>query len=301
MYILVADNTKIPYWQTANQGIVHAVNEMKVKSELQGPDGHDPQGEHDAFVRAVAQKPAGILVQVADAGLLTPEINKAVDSGIPVLTIDSDAPDSKRLYFVGTDNFNAGMIGGKMAAKLMNNKGTAVVFTIASQLNLKDRLAGYEAAFADHTDVHISQVVDMNGNSDIAFDNAKRLLEGKNKPEAFICLEALSCPAVADVVNRANMAGKMTIIAMDTDPGTIDWIKKGVITATIAQKPWTMGYVGTKMLGDLHLHPLKPLNGNYTQSLFSPVPTFVDTGTIVVNKSNVDSLTQQPPGAGGGQ
>ncbi len=51
-YILVADNSKIPYWQAALQGLNHAAAEMKVKSELQGPDGHDPQGEHDAFKRA---------------------------------------------------------------------------------------------------------------------------------------------------------------------------------------------------------------------------------------------------------
>ena len=55
-YILVADNTKISYWQSAAQGLGHAAAEMKVKSEVQGPDGHDPQAEHDAFKHAVAEK-----------------------------------------------------------------------------------------------------------------------------------------------------------------------------------------------------------------------------------------------------
>src|SRR5215469_3231317 len=122
-YILVADNTKIAYWQTALQGLQHATAEMKVKSEIQGPDGHDPQGERDAFKRAVAEKPSGILVSAADANLLGPDIDAAIEQGIPVITIDSDAPESKRLFFVGTDNFNAGMIGGKLTAKLLNNKG----------------------------------------------------------------------------------------------------------------------------------------------------------------------------------
>jgi ribose transport system substrate-binding protein len=223
-YILVADNAKIPYWQTAMQGLNHAVFEMRVKSELQGPDGHDPQGEHEAFKRAVAEKPSGILVSAADPSILTPDINSALDQGIPVITIDSDAPDSKRLFFVGTDNYNAGVIGGKMTSKLLNDKGNVVVFTIPNQNNLKDRLQGYQAAFAEHPDIKITQVVDMNGNSDVAFDAAKKLLDTKAKVDAFVCLEALSCPAVADVVNRANMTGKVKIIAMDTDPGTIDWI-----------------------------------------------------------------------------
>jgi ribose transport system substrate-binding protein len=229
--------------------------------------------------------------------LLTPDINSALEQGIPVITIDSDAPDSKRLFFVGTDNYNAGVIGGKMASKLLNDKGNVVVFTIPNQNNLKDRLQGYETAFAEHPDIKIMQVVDMNGNSDVAFDSAKKLLDSKAKVDAFVCLEALSCPAVADVVNRANMTGKVKIVAMDTDPGTVDWINKGVISATIAQKPWTMAYFGTKLLDDIHHHPPTPLTGNWAQNIYSPVPTFVDTGTFVVNKDNVGSLSQQPPSA----
>ncbi len=293
-YILVADNTKIAYWQLAMQGLSHAAAEMKCKSNVLGPDGHDPQAEHDAFKHAVALKPSGILVSAADASILTPDINAALDQNIPVITIDSDAPDSKRLFFVGTDNYSAGMIGGKMTAKLLNNKGNVVIFTIPSQSNLKDRLQGYQSAFADHTDVKVMQVVDMNGNSDMAFDNAKKLLDSKAKIDAFVCLEAIACPAVADVVNRANMAGKVMVIAMDTDPSTVDWINKGVISATIAQKPYTMAYYGTKLLDDIHHHPISPLAGDWNKNIFSPIPTFVDTGAFVVDKTNVGSLAKGP-------
>jgi ribose transport system substrate-binding protein len=294
-YILVADNTKISYWQAAAQGLSHAASELKVKSEVQGPDGHDPQAEHDAFKRAVSEKPSGILISASDPNILTPDINAALDQGIPVITIDADAESSKRLFFIGTDNYNAGTVGGKLAAKLLNGKGSVVVFTLPGQSNLKDRLQGYQAAFADHTDIKISQVIDIKGNSDVAFDNAKQLLDGKSKPDAFICLEAVSCPAVADVVSRANMAGKVTIIAMDTDPATIEWINKGVISATIAQKPWTMAYYGTKLLDDVHHHPPTPLGNDWAKSVYSPVPTFVDTGAFIVDKSNLSSLSQQPP------
>lgn len=292
-YILVADNTKIPYWQLASQGLAHAAAEMKVKFNVLGPDGHDPQGEHDAFKHAVALKPAGILVSAADASILTPDINAALDQNIPVITIDADAPDSKRLFFVGTDNYSAGLIGGKMAAKLLNGKGNVVVFTIPSQSNLQDRLHGYQSAF-ERTEIKITQTVDMNGSGDTAFDNAKKLVDSKAKVDAFICLEAIACPAVADVVNRANMAGKVVVIAMDTDPSTVDWINKGVISATITQKPYTMAYYGTKLLDDLHHHSPSPLAGEWSKNIFSPVPTFVDTGAFVVDKTNVGSLAKSP-------
>ncbi len=295
-YILVADNTKIPYWQTAASGLSRAAAEMKVKSEVQGPDGHDPQGEHDAFQRAVAEKPSGILISAADASIMTPDINSALAQGIPVITIDSDASESKRLFFVGTDNYNAGTIGGNLTSKLLGGKGNVVAFTMPGQANLRDRLHGYQAAFSEHPQIKITQVVDMQGNSDIAFDNTKKLIDSKAKVDAFVCLEALACSAVADVVNRNNMGGKVTIVAMDTDPGTVDWINKGVISATIAQRPYTMAYYGTKLLDDIHHHPPNPLTGNWSQNSFSPLPTFVDTGTFVVDKGNVGALSQQPPG-----
>jgi ribose transport system substrate-binding protein len=299
LYILVADNTKIPYWQSAYQGLMRATSEMKVKQgQIQGPDGHDPNGEHEAFQRALAQKPAGILVSATDANILTPDINAAISQNIPVITIDSDAPDSKRLFFVGTDNFNAGTIGGNLTSKLIGGKGNVVIFTIASQANLKDRLHGYQAAFAEHPGIHVMDTIDMNGDSNIAFDNTKKLLEGKTKVDAFVCLEALSCPAVADVVGRANMAGKVAIVAMDTDPSTIDAIKKGIISATVAQRPWTMAYFGTKLVADIHLHPPNPLSGNWKENSFAPLPQFVDTGTFVVDKNNVGTLSQQPSSGG---
>jgi ribose transport system substrate-binding protein len=296
-YVLVADNTKIAYWQLAAQGLAHAAAEMKVKSNVLGPDGHDPQAEHDAFKHAVALKPSGILVSAADASILTPDINSALEQNIPVITIDSDAPDSKRLFFVGTDNYSAGVIGGKMTAKLLNGKGNVAIFTIANQSNLKDRLQGYLSAF-EHTDVKVTQTIDMNGNSDNAFDSTKKLIDAKTKVDAFVCLEAISCPAVADVVNRANMSGKTVIVAMDTDPLTVDWINKSVISATIAQKPYTMAYYGTKLLDDIHHHPPSPLAGDWNKNIFSPIPTFVDTGTFVVDKTNVGSLAKGPTPSG---
>ena len=88
------------------------------------------------------------------------------------------------------------------------------------------------------------------------------------------------------------------IVAMDTDPLTIDWINKGVISATIAQKPYTMAYYGTKLLADIHLHPPSPLAADWNKNTSSPIPTFVDTGTFVVDKTNVGSLAKAAAPAG---
>lgn len=292
-YVLVSSNTKLPYWQTALAGLNHAATEMKVKAELIGPDTYDAKAEHDEFQRAVSQKPTGILISAADATLMTPDINAALAQGIPVLTMDSDAPDSKRLFFVGTNNYNAGTMGGHLTSKLLNGKGNVVIFTMPTQPNLKDRLHGYQDAFAEHSGIKITQVVDMKGDPTVAFDAAKQMIDSKAKVDAFVCLEAVSCPEIGEVVSRAQMGGKVTIVAMDTDQRTIDWIQKGVISATIGQKPFTMGYYGAKLLDEIHHHPPSPLTGNWLQNPRSPLPTYVDTGSFVVDKDSISSFNEQ--------
>src|ERR1035441_5317625 len=114
-----------------------------------GPGGFYPQHEVTEFPQAVALKPAGILVSVANEALMQPEIDSAMAAGIPVITIDSDAPSSHRLFFIGTNNLQAGRLGGARVAAKLNGKGNVVFFSIAGQPNLEERLKGYKDAFAN--------------------------------------------------------------------------------------------------------------------------------------------------------
>ena len=104
--------------------------------DTRGPAGLNPQAEVDEFKAMVARKPAGILVSVANSKLMAPEIDAAIEAGIPVITVDSDSPESKRLYFIGTNNREAGRLGGRRAAARLNGKGNVVFFTNPGQLNL---------------------------------------------------------------------------------------------------------------------------------------------------------------------
>jgi ribose transport system substrate-binding protein len=105
-YILVASNLKIPYWAAAAAGLKQAATQLGVKSDVVGPAGYDPKAQREELRRIMARnlKPAGILISPADPVLLKDDIDAAIAQGIPVITIDSDAPTSKRLLYVGTDN-----------------------------------------------------------------------------------------------------------------------------------------------------------------------------------------------------
>jgi len=295
-YWLVATNIKIPYWQSVNAGVMHAAQQMGVKAEMVGPDSFDPKEEHEAFQRVLREKikPAGIMVSAGDPAVIQPDIDAAIGQGIPVITVDSDAPASKRLTFIGTDNYTAGLMGAQLAVKQLQGKGNVVIFTMPEQANLKDRLHGYHDGFESHSGIKIVETVDVKGDPRIAFDHTQELVDKKtiDKVDAFICLEAIACPEVADVLDR-NKIGSKVVVAMDTDQRTLGWIKKDRIAGTIAQKPFTMGFVGVMALDTLHHYPPNPLDKQWAQDPLSPVATFMGTGEMLVDKSNVDNFVSE--------
>jgi ribose transport system substrate-binding protein len=291
-FVFVAANLQVPYWQAAGAGFDKAGKQMKVRTDFLGPNNYDAKAERDALDQAVRQKATGILLGVTDPGLLKDSIDKAIAAGIPVITMDSDAPASKRLFFIGTNNYQVGMTGGLRLAQELKGKGNVVVFTMPDQHNMQDRLHGYRDAIERTPGIKIARVVDIQGDPRIAFDTTTQII-GKEKDlvDAFVCLEAQSGKEVAGVLNSYHVTGKV-VMAMDTDPETLELIHKGGIAATIAQKPYTMAFVGMQMLDNLYHHKPASLETDWSKDSFAPIPSFVDTGSALIDKSNVDSFLQ---------
>jgi ribose transport system substrate-binding protein len=301
LYILVSANIQVPYWKAAGAGLAQSAGQLGVRYEFVGPDEYDPNAEKAAFDKALTKKPTGILVSAADAKLLTENIDKAIAAGIPVITIDSDAPESKRLFFIGTNNYQAGLTGGERLATELKGKGNVVVYTMPGQANMAERLRGYRSALENHPQIKIARVVDIAGDPRIVFDTTTAILgKERDKVDAFVCLEAQGGKEVATVLSSNKVTGKV-IIAMDTDPDTLEWIRKGVIAATISQKPYTMTYFGLRVLDEFYHNKLSSLNGDFAKDSFAPVPAFVDTGSALVDKSNVETFIQMKQAATGGK
>ena len=300
-YYLVTPNVKSAYWQESWAGFNHAAFVMGagVQSALAGPDTFDPQAEIQEFRTVMTLKPAGILVSAGDAAAMKGPIDAAIAQGIPVITVDSDVPDSKRLTFIGTNNYQAGVMGGRVLVERLHGKGGIVVYTIASQENADERLRGYKSVLEGHPQIKIVRTVDVKGDPRIAFDSTVEIVKGKPIPDGFICLVAVACPEVADVLDRNNIQNRV-VVAMDTPSNTLDWIKKGRIAATISQKPYTMGQFGILMLDALHHYKLPLLDANWAQDTHSPFPAFIDTGATLIDQTNLDAFRKAQGASGGG-
>jgi ribose transport system substrate-binding protein len=285
-YILIAANINLPYWQEAQAGLNDIGRTAGVKVELDGPATFSPQEELTAFQQAVASHPSGIMVSVTDPRLFNEPINNAIAQGLPVITIDADAPESRRVLFIGTDNFRAGQESGKHMADLLGGQGSVLMIGLAGQLNTEERVRGVNEALKKYPGVKIIQTVDDKGDPNNAFDAVSNLLQKKTKIDGIIALEATGGTGAADALHRLDMTGKIKIVAFDKEPQTLDGIEKGWITATVVQKPYVMAFYGVRFLDDLHhnvVHEFK----DWATAPTGPLPVFVDTGTAVVDGGNL--------------
>ena len=290
-FYFISANINIPYWQEAQAGLTDAAKEMGVKAEMDGPTALSAKEELESFQKAVALHPAGILVSVANVDIFKAPIDAAVQQGIPVICIDSDAPDSKRVLFIGTDNFRAGQESGKRMADILKGQGQIVLVTIPGQPNLDERIRGVNEALKKYPGIKIIQTIDDKGDARNAYDGISALLSKKTKVDGILCLEASGGAGAADALHREDMTGKIAIVSFDKDPETLDWISRGGINATVVQKPYVMAYYGLKFLDDLHhnvVHEFK----DWRTAPTAPMPAWVDTGTAVVDKNNLAAFRE---------
>ena len=285
-YVLVATNVDLPYWQEAQAGLTDIGKTAGVKVEMVGPATFSPSEELSAFKQAVAQHPSGIMVSVSDPKLFDEPINGAILQGLPVITIDADAPESHRVLFIGTDNFRAGEDSGRHMAALLGGQGRIVLIGLSGQMNTEERVRGVTEALKKYPGVKVIETIDDKGDPRNAYDGISALLQKKEKFEGIIALEATGGAGAADALHRMDLTGKIRILAFDKDPQTLEGIERGWITATVVQKPYVMAFYGVRFLDDLHHNAVHEFK-DWATAPAGPLPVFVDTGTAVVDKSNL--------------
>jgi ribose transport system substrate-binding protein len=288
-YVFIATNINIPYWQDAKAGFLDGARALDgAKVEFVGPSRYAPDEELKDFRDTMASKPDGILISPSQPDSFKEAIDSAVAAGIPVICADSDAPGSRRVLFIGTDNYLAGEQSGNTMAGLLHGRGGVVVVKIAGQNNQEERARGVRDAVKKYPALAVAIEVNDSGDANQAGESVAAMIRNGGHPDGIICLEASCGPGVARALDQLGMANKIPIVAMDANPETLDRIAQGHIVASIAQKPYTMGYYGLQYLDDLHHNRIHEFP-DWRTAPVSPLPSIVDTGTAVVNSGNVQT------------
>ncbi|HWQ36021.1 MAG TPA: substrate-binding domain-containing protein [Blastocatellia bacterium] len=290
-YIFIGKSISNPYWVDAREGLEDRAAMLGVKADFRGSAGADVNEQVRQLEDALARRPKGIIIAPAGPGV-TPIINRAIDSGIPVICVDSDAPDSKRYSYVGTDNYNAGRQGGELLGKILNGKGEVFMLSVPGEPNLEARVKGYRDALTKFPEIRIINVGNDRADPAEAAKVARAALSANPNLAAFGCVDAGGGEGAAVVLKEKGLVGKVKIVGMDRNEATLNLIEEGVIDASIAQRTYTMAYMGLGMLYDLHHNKVKMVS-DWRSAGVLPLPTNVDTGTVVITKENVKAFRKK--------
>lgn len=284
LYIQVSALSNIDYFYDHQLGMRLVGEELGVRTEYVGPAEYDMNAMITAFEQAIARQPNGIVV-VGFEPSLDAIVDKAIDAGIPVVTVDADLPTSRRLAFVGTGNFNAGYTGGNAMADLIGGSGKVALMTKPGQSNLEERIAGYREALGEYPGIEIVQIADTQSDPIVAAQAAATLLQRHPDLAAIGCVEAAGGSGAATAVREAGRAGDVKIIAMDRGNEVLEAIDEGIISASIAQQTALMPYYATQILYNLNNSNVAITSDNAAAGVLG-IPEMVDTGVIVVDESN---------------
>ncbi|WP_438824175.1 sugar-binding protein [Bacillus sp. JJ1562] len=251
-FILVPQELDNDYWRLVEDGAKAAAKHFNVILEYTGPKQANTEEHIKTLEMATASRVDGILTQGLQEEQFTPLINQIVEKGIPLITIDSDAASSKRLSYVGTDNYYSGFIAGQALIQDTGGKANVAIITghfYASHQQL--RVQGFKDAIQHEEGIHIIAIEESNITRVRAAEAANKILKEHPEVTAFYGTSALDGIGIAQVVEHYQKQDQVYILGFDTIEDTIHYMKKGTIDATIMQEPYQMGYRSVQMMIDL--------------------------------------------------
>jgi ribose transport system substrate-binding protein len=289
-YYMVTFASGIEYWRGCFAGMKAAAGLLGVKAIYTGAPQADVNQEVTVLEQVIAKKPAGIAVTCANPDGLKAPINKAVAAGIPVVTFDADSPSSNRYCYLGTSNFDAGATAARYMGKILGGKGEVAVTTVTGQLNHEERQAGFVRTLArEYPRIKVVALGNDNNDQTKAATLVAGFLQANPKLKGIFCTDALGGVGAGVALREAKAINKVKIISFDTDQGTLDLIKNGIVSASIAQGTWNMGYWSLHYLYNVRHNLVRPVK-DWRRKGINPLPSVVDTGTNIVTKKNVDAF-----------
>lgn len=277
-FAVIAQNTDDSFWMTVKDGCMAAAKDNNVAVEFNAPRFTNLDEQLKYLNIAIASHVDGIITHVLDEEKFTPLIDRAVEAGIPVITIEAEAKNSKRNAYVGTSTYNLGTESGKLVLiSAGSHANVAIILNnyIEGTENVSEnlRVQGFKDALADAPLVNIKTIQSSSTGFFSAEEVTKGILNDYPDVNTIVCTSSKDTISVAQIIVDLNKVGKITIIGYGDAEETLRYIEKGVIYGTVVADPYEIGYQSVKSLVEIKKNKM--------------TSAYVDTGTEVVTANNV--------------
>lgn len=271
-----------PFVDEIKRGITVATQELYdygVKIDVQTMQNFDYNEQIGILDRLIRDGISGIALVPIENDAIRNYLNKTRDSGIPVVTFNSDIKDTQRICFVGQDHLMGGRVAGGLMGKIINSTGKVAIIT--SSLNLlchKQRIEGFTTKIAEeHKGIEIVKIVENEDLDSRAFELTLSICEKINDISG-IYLTGGGAGGLGKALKILGIEKRVKVISHDFVPGTIEMVKEKVIDFTIGQDPYRQGYLPVKILFD------------YIMSGKVPEEDFIRTNVDIRTDENIDFI-----------
>ncbi|WP_119272476.1 sugar ABC transporter substrate-binding protein [Taklimakanibacter deserti] len=259
-------------------GVERAATEDKVNAKFIGPVGADADGQISE-IETLMSKMDGLAISSVSTDALAPVIDRVLAAGIPVVTFNTDNPDSKRLAFAGQDLVQSGREAGSLMAKVLNGKGKVIITTIdaAAQWSI-DREKGAREALQKESGIEVVQTLNTGTDPQKIYSAIENAMLANSDIDGILSLECCSTPAAGTWVERNKASDKVKVVGFDLLDQTVQLVESGNIQATIDQAPERQGFEAVNLI-------VKFVKGEPIDNL--------DTGVGVYTKDNIAEVTKK--------
>ena len=289
--IQIVTNGISPFWDPMAAGMRKAAAELGCKADWSGPANSEVGAQKQMVESALAKGADGIAVSCIDPDASVPIVETVLEKNVPMITFDSDSPKSRRLVYIGTNNFNAGKAAGEAAVKLLPNGGKFVAFVgNISAANARERRDGFVEGIKGHN-IELIDTIDDNKDPARARRNVEdAITKYGDQAQGFLGLYSYNGPAIVNaLLSQKGLRDKYKVVAFDAEPGTLEALEKGNVDATVVQKPFEFGYRSTKLLYLINKKGWPAAK----EEMKIPDDGLVDTGVEVITPATVKAYKDQ--------
>ncbi len=278
--LVFVTNNSSDFWTIAHKGVDKAASELpNAEVDFKMPTDGTAASQQRIVDDLVAKGIDGMAISPVDPKNQKDMLN-SVAKGAVLVTQDSDAPDSDRLCYIGTDNVAAGKMAGEELKKALPNGGKVMVFVgKADAQNAKERIEGLRAAIAG-TKIQIIDVRTDETDRVKAKANVSDTLVKYPDIAGLVGIWSYNGPAILNATTEAGKIGKVKIVSFDEEEETLAGVKAGSIEATIVQQPFEFGYQSIKLMAAVK-------SGDKSGV---PADKKVIVPTLVISKAQVDEF-----------
>ncbi|MED4752466.1 substrate-binding domain-containing protein [Brevibacillus choshinensis] len=262
------------YWRTVKLGAEMAAKEYDLNLNFYAPDyEEDSQSQMELVRQATLDGYDALVVAPSDDRVLQEAIG-LTKSRVPIITLDAEGQLPEVNSYIGTDNYDMGKKACEKMIQLIGKKGhIALVGTGRSSANAMSREKGVRDVIAQDKQVELVPVDYVQLDKKLIGELTRELIRHNPGVKGIIALDASTSIGVAEEVEKMGLQSSIKIVAIDSPPEVLEYLQEGGISATIIQKPFSMGYLGVKYALDA--------------SEGKQVPGRVDTGTKVIDRENM--------------